>query len=128
MSTTSGSQPMTLRPSWRSISETWAVQVVDAVDHVVAGAVVAAVVHLVLAGTRPPGRLVEEGLTSHLCLCPTWTTQRPSQPWPKPRLLSLRPTGAPMSTSTTRLACSWILQQSEMMEKTVINYGTQLED
>lgn len=31
---------------------------------------------------------------SHLHLCPMWTTQRPSQPWLKPQLLSLRPTGA----------------------------------
>lgn len=31
---------------------------------------------------------------SRLHLCPMWTTRRPSRPWPKYRLLSLRPTGA----------------------------------
>lgn len=50
---------MTLRPSWRSTSEIWAVQAVDVVDHVVAGAVVAVVALL----AKPQGRSVEEGLT-----------------------------------------------------------------
>ena len=64
MSTTSGNQPMTLRPSWRSTSETWAVQAADAVDHVAAGAVAAVAAALVVkAALKPPGRSVEEGLT-----------------------------------------------------------------
>lgn len=62
---------MTLRPSWRSTLETWVVQAVGAVDHVVAGEVVAAakavvtaaVMAAVIAVAMPLGRSVEEGLT-----------------------------------------------------------------
>lgn len=73
MSTTSGSQPMTSRPSWRSISEIWDAQAADAVDHVVVvvvvvGAVVDAVAPadppaLPLLEPRPPGQSAEDGLT-----------------------------------------------------------------
>lgn len=58
MSTIAGSQPMTLRHSWRSTLETWAVQAVDGVDHVVAVEVEVAV-----AAAKPPGQCVVEGLT-----------------------------------------------------------------
>merc|ERR1712035_107025 len=99
----------------------------------VAGAVVAVVVLLLLplvlllAAPKPLGRSVAQGLKSHLRLCPTWTTQRPSQPWLKPLAAAPQAYRSLLSTSTMRLACSWILQQSEMMEKRVINYGTQCE-
>lgn len=63
---------------------------------------------------------------SPLRLCPMWTTQRLSQPWVKPQLLPPQAYRSLRSTSTMRLACSWILQQSEMMEKSV--YGTQFKD
>lgn len=55
---------MTLRPSWRSTSETWAVQAADAVDHAVVGAAVA-VAHLVVVAAvlKPLGQSVVEGLT-----------------------------------------------------------------
>lgn len=59
MITTSGSQPMTLRLSWRSTLETWAVQAVAAVDHVVAGEGQGVAV----AVAKPLGRSVWEGLT-----------------------------------------------------------------
>lgn len=67
MGITSGSQPTTLRPSWRSTSETLAVQAADAVDHVVAEAVEAAEPPVVLVvpvpAVKPLGQSVEEGLT-----------------------------------------------------------------
>lgn len=51
---------MTLRHSWRSTLETWAVQAVDVVDHVVA---VEVEVEVVVAAAKPPGQCVVEGLT-----------------------------------------------------------------
>ncbi|KAK7889214.1 hypothetical protein WMY93_024774 [Mugilogobius chulae] len=48
------------------------------------------------AVARPPGQSAEEGLTGRPLLCPTWTTQRHSQPWVRPHWS--------LSTSTTRLA------------------------
>lgn len=62
MSTIAGSQPMTLRHSWRSTLETWAVQAVDVVDHVVA---VEVEVEVVVAAAKPPGQCVVEGLTRY---------------------------------------------------------------
>lgn len=60
MSTIAGSQPMTLRHSWRSTLETWAVRAVDVVDHVVA-----VEVEVVVAAAKPPGQCVVEGLTRY---------------------------------------------------------------
>lgn len=58
MSTTAGSQPMTLHRSWRSTLETWAVQAADVADHAAAGEVAAVV--------KPrPGQCVEEGVTGY---------------------------------------------------------------
>lgn len=51
---------MTLRHSWRSTLETWAVQAVDVVDHVVA---VEVEVEVAVAAAKPPGQCVVEGLT-----------------------------------------------------------------
>ncbi|KAG9351051.1 hypothetical protein JZ751_024941 [Albula glossodonta] len=91
-STTSGSRPTTSRPSWRSTSETWAAQGADAGDPAVAGeGVVAAEAVVAAAGA---GRHVGEDLTRYdgkqstgaglaECRSPTWTIQRPSQPWPE---------------------------------------------
>lgn len=66
MSTIAGSQPMTLRHSWRSTLETWVVQAVDVVDHVVAVEVEVEVeVEVVVAAAKPPGQCVVEGLTRY---------------------------------------------------------------
>lgn len=64
MSTIAGSQPMTLRHSWRSTLETWVVQAVDVVDHVVA-VEVEVEVEVVVAAAKPPGQCVVEGLTRY---------------------------------------------------------------
>lgn len=64
MSTIAGSQPMTLRHSWRSTLETWAVRAVDVVDHVVA-VEVEVEVEVVVAAAKPPGQCVVEGLTRY---------------------------------------------------------------
>lgn len=53
---------MTLRHSWRSTLETWAVQAVDVVDHVVA-VEVEVEVEVAVAAAKPPGQCVVEGLT-----------------------------------------------------------------
>merc|ERR550519_1849925 len=117
-------------PSWRSTLETWAVQgVVAAGDPVVAGGAVAeaaspvetaSLAGIVTVTVMEPllGRpAVVAGLSGQVeCPCPTWMTLRPSQPWLK-GLAGVSPIHrSPLGTSTTRLACSWILQQQNFID------------
>jgi len=148
------SLPMTSPPSWRLTSETSAAQAVVAGALAVAGeAEVAAKVAAKAVKAPQLGRLAGGGATRQAarnlslffsiphgasfssffvslpprqaaCLCPTWTTRRPSQPWPK-TWPKPGPHEAP-GTSTTRLACPWILQQNVLMGKSVILGGALL--